>query len=81
MPSLKRRLLMLALRAACWATLCAAAITVFWAWRSPPESTMTWPVALTLFGVLWVLSFVPSLVMELLNTHVGLEIGKDDDNR
>ena len=74
-----RALTLLLLRSICWATVMAVGLTALFMWLASKETQMTSEVRASLFWILWGLAFVPSLVAELLNAHLGTELGRDDD--
>jgi hypothetical protein len=65
-------------RAICWATLIALGITGIFMWRASPESGLTWRVVSTFFGIAWGLSFIPSVLVELLTAHLRADVGGPD---
>lgn len=72
----------LLVRSICWATVAAACLTALFVWLAPKEMPLVPQVGRSLFVIMWGLAFVPSLAAELLNAHLGAELGperKDDD--
>ena len=66
---------LLVLRAICWATVAAACLTALFVWLAPNEMPLSPDVRRSLFMIMWGLAFVPSLAAELLNAHLGAELG------
>lgn len=65
------------LRAVLWASAAAGVITAVVVARSPPEFRLGIHETATWFGLFWVLSFVPCIVMELGARHLLVEFGTD----
>ena len=76
-----RTLARLLLRSICWATLLGAGLTALFVGLSSKEVQITSETMLSLFRIMWGLAFVPTLVAELLNAHLGSELGGNSDRR
>ncbi len=48
-------------------------------WRASEETSMPPDGRRSLFLIIWGLAFVVSVVAELLNAHLGAELGRDRD--
>jgi hypothetical protein len=75
------RILVLIARSAVWAALAAGVITWVIVWRTSPELPITRHIVITWFGIVWCLCLVPSLAMEVLVTHLRLELGDVRDRK
>ena len=68
---------LLLLRSICWATVAAACLTALFVWLASKEMPQSPEVGRSLFMIMWGLAFVPSLAAELLNAHLGAELGAE----
>jgi len=68
---------LLLLRSVCWATIAAAGLTALFVWLASKEMALSHEVRTSLFMIMWGLAFVPSLAAELLNAHLGAELGAE----
>jgi hypothetical protein len=76
-----RHFLVGTLRALLWAGAAAGVITAVVVARSAPEFRLGIHEIATWFGLFWVLSFVPCIVMELGVRHLLVEFGPDTNRR
>ena len=77
MHGLFRAGVLLLLRSICWATIAAACLTAVFVWLASKEMVLSPDVRRSLFMIMWGLAFVPSLAAELLNAHLGAELGAE----
>ena len=68
---------LLLLRSICWATVGATCLTALFVWLASTEMMPLSPEIRPLFIVMWGLAFVTSLAAELLNAHLGAELGAE----
>ena len=78
---LARTFALLLLRSICWATLLGGGLTGLFVALSSREVQITSETVLSLFWIMWGLAFVPSLVAELLNAHLGAELRPRNDRQ
>ena len=74
-----RTLALIFLRSVCWATLLGGGLTALFVGLSAKEVQISSETVWTLFRIMWGLAFVPSLVAELLNAHLGAELRSDNE--
>ena len=68
---------LLLLRSICWATVGAAGLTALAMWLASKETPIMPDIRYSVFTITWCLVFIPSFVAELLNAHLGTELGPD----
>ena len=68
---------LLLLRSIFWATVAAACLTALFVWLTSKEMPLSSEVRYSLFMIMWGLAFVPSFAAEVLNAHLGTELGAE----